>query len=432
MSGSELDDQFASVENLSGPDGYEEACGRLLQVLRRQVGMQVGWTSEFVGTQQVFRFVDAEDGHTGPQVGASTPLNDAYCARVLQGTMPALIPNTHDEPTAIWLDVTLNLSIGSYLGVPLHDVAGVPNGMLCLVSSGPAPYLDDHSLSTARLVAQVLDDLHHRSLGEVAARERAARLRSQVEDVCAGVGRRTVFQPVVTLTGGDVVGAEALTRFDDTSRNPAGWFAAAHASGLGPELELATARDALDVLSRPDGPAAVGMNLSPDVITSNLADVLRDVDPARVVLELTEHAPVRDYERLLAVLAPFRRAGLRVAVDDAGAGYASMSHVLQLRPDILKIDMSLVRNVDADPIRRALVGALVRFAGETGTHVVAEGIETAAEVATLVELGVRLGQGYLLGRPRPWAGSGSGSPDVALVQAILRRRRPTVGPVRTR
>ena len=405
MSRTELEDQFASMQNLSGPDGYEEACRRLLQVLRRQVGMQVGWTSEFVGTDQVFRLVDADEGHAAPDVGASTPLNDAYCARVLNGTMPALIPNTHDEPTAVWLDVTLNLSIGSYLGVPLHDVAGVPNGMLCLVSSGPAPHLDDQSLGTARLVAQVLDDLHHRSLGEAAARDRAASLRAQVEAVCAGVGRRTVFQPIVELGSGTVVAAEALTRFDDAGRNPAGWFAGAHASGLGPRLELVSARDALEVLSGSGAPPAVCVNLSPDVVGSVLVEALDGVDVSRVVLELTEHAPVRDYESLRRTMRPFREAGLRVAVDDAGAGYASMSHILQLRPDMLKIDMSLVRNLDADPIRRALVGALVRFARETTTEVIAEGVESSAEVTALEDLGVRFGQGYRLGMPGRWTAS---------------------------
>jgi EAL domain-containing protein (putative c-di-GMP-specific phosphodiesterase class I) len=285
--------------------------------------------------------------------------------------------------------------------------------MLCLVSSGPAPHLDDQALGTARLVAQVLDDLHHRSLGEAAARDRAASLRAQVEAVCAGVGRRTVFQPIVELTSGALVAAEALTRFDDTGRNPAGWFAAAHASGLGQQLELVSARDALEVLTPGSGPPAVCVNLSPDVVTSVLAEALDGVDVSRVVLELTEHAPVRDYDALQEAMRPFRDAGLRLAVDDAGAGYASMSHVLKLRPDVLKIDMSLVRSLDADPIRRALVGALVRFACETKTQVIAEGVETGEEISALVDVGVRFGQGYRLGMPGPASAISGRSPEIS-------------------
>jgi len=108
----------------------EDACARLVHLLRQHVHMEVGWTSEFVGTEQVFRIVDVEPGRDGPAVGTRTSLNDAYCSRVLNGTMPALIPNARDVPAATWLDVTLALHIGSYLGVPLHAPDGTPNGML--------------------------------------------------------------------------------------------------------------------------------------------------------------------------------------------------------------------------------------------------------------------------------------------------------------
>jgi EAL domain-containing protein (putative c-di-GMP-specific phosphodiesterase class I) len=117
------------------------------------------------------------------------------------------------------------------------------------------------------------------------------------------------------------------------------------------------------------------------------------------VLEVTEHAQVPDYDALRQALAPLRAAGAKLAIDDAGAGYSSLQHILQLRPDIIKLDMGLTRSVDRDPAKRALAAALCHFARETGCQIVAEGIETEAEFTTLESLGVAKGQGYLLGRP---------------------------------
>ena len=117
------------------------------------------------------------------------------------------------------------------------------------------------------------------------------------------------------------------------------------------------------------------------------------------MLEITEHAHVDDYDQLLGALQPLRQAGVRVAVDDAGAGYASLQHILQLKPDLIKLDMALTRNIDADRPRRALASALIGFAQETGSRIIAEGVETAGELAVLRDLGVEKAHGFFLGRP---------------------------------
>lgn len=392
--------EIRRVESGDGADGaYEDACRRLLHLLRLHVGMDVAWTSEFVGSEQVFRFVDSDPGAPSPAPGSTTPLNDAYCSRVLTGAMPALIPNARDDPSAVWLDVTFTLRIGSYLGVPLHGVDGTPNGMLCVISSAPAPLLDEQDLTTVRLVAQVLDDLHRRALGEATARREQATLRAQVAATCAGEGRQVVLHPIVDLRTGTAVAAEGLTRFEDARRTPSGWFAAAHSVGLGAELEHGAARAVLERLDAGPVPPALSVNLSPEVVLTGLGRLLDGVDVSRVILEVTEYSPIADYQRLHRVLDPYREVGLQVAVDDAGAGYASLNHVLQLRPDLLKIDMSLVRDVDSDPVRQALLAAVVRFSDVAGATVVAEGVETPAELETLLALGVPLAQGYLFGQP---------------------------------
>jgi EAL domain-containing protein (putative c-di-GMP-specific phosphodiesterase class I) len=221
-----------------------------------------------------------------------------------------------------------------------------------------------------------------------------------VEEAIAGVGRTHVLQPIVDVLTGRPVGVEALARFDLPPQGPAAWFAEAEQVGLRGRLEVAAAATALADLGRRDLPGYLSVNLSPDVILGpELPLLLVDLDLTRVVLEITEHAPVEDYDLLLAVLAPHRAAGLRLAIDDAGAGFASFRHILRLAPDFIKIDLSLVRDVDHDPVRQALTRSLVGFADGIGATLIAEGVEVQAELDTLVDLGVRLMQGYLLCRP---------------------------------
>jgi EAL domain-containing protein (putative c-di-GMP-specific phosphodiesterase class I) len=210
-----------------------------------------------------------------------------------------------------------------------------------------------------------------------------------------------VFQPIVELGSGAAVGHEALARFDcDPRRTPDVWFAEAAAVGLDTELELAAVARALDVLPTLPSEVFLTVNVSPEtVVASALGELLEPHLYGRVVLEITEHAAVADYARLLAGLRPLRERGVRVAIDDAGAGFASLQHILRLRPDIIKLDISLVRGIDAEPVKRALASSLVAFAAEIESIIVAEGIETEEEQQALARLGIRWGQGFLLGRP---------------------------------
>lgn len=380
------------------PDGEERTVQRMLHLLRRTLGMEVAWTSEFLGSHQVLRFVDVAPGLEGPAPGTELPLSGAYCARVLAGAMPALIPDTRLDPEAVLLPVTRDLRIGAYVGVPLVDPDGAVEGMVCAVSSAPQPELSADDVATARLVADVIQDVHRRALSRSAAQRRRRALREEVLDLCRGRGRHVVVQPVVELATGTEVALEALTRFDDTTRSPAQWFATAAALGLGHELEVAAAASALEQVA--DGTRPVAVNLSPGVVLAGgLDDLLARVDPRDVVVEVTEHAPVDSYAELDRVLEPHRVRGLRVAVDDVGAGYASMTHVVRMHPDIVKIDMSLVRGIDGDAVRQALVQALAGFGRRLRAVVVAEGVETEAERDTLVALGVRYAQGFLFGVP---------------------------------
>lgn len=212
-----------------------------------------------------------------------------------------------------------------------------------------------------------------------------------------------VFQPIVHLTEGTLAGVEALARFHaKPERSPDAWFAEAEAVGLLRELELAAVETALTQLDRLPEPCFVSLNVSPGTAgSSEFRDAIGTMPLERLVLEITEHAPVDDYAELNEALRGLRTKGLRLAIDDAGAGFASLRHIVLLSPDLVKLDITLIRNVDSDEVRHAVVTAITAFASQIGARVVAEGVETAGELSALEDIGVHLAQGYYLGRPGP-------------------------------
>jgi EAL domain-containing protein (putative c-di-GMP-specific phosphodiesterase class I) len=210
-----------------------------------------------------------------------------------------------------------------------------------------------------------------------------------------------VFQPIVDLRSGQVAGMEALSRFSsEPVRGPEVWFAKAGLIGKARELEIRSIETAVLQLDRLPSRAFMSVNVSPETVSSDDLKRLLDTLPGeRMVLEVTEHAPIKDYPQLRTALTNLGRQGVRLAIDDAGAGYASLRHILQLMPDFIKLDIGLTRGVDAEMAQRALASALVTFANEIGAEIIAEGVETPKELAVLRDLGVRLGQGFHLGRP---------------------------------
>lgn len=214
-----------------------------------------------------------------------------------------------------------------------------------------------------------------------------------------------VFQPIVDLQSGEIAGYEALARFPDfaDARTPDVWVAEAHRCGLGPDLEAQAVRAALSTERRHGG--FLSVILSPSVAASKQILNNLPVNLDDVVVELTEHESlVGSQEALMDALDELRARGARIAVDDAGAGYAGLRQIMRLRPDIIKLDRDLVAGVGQDPARAALIECFVTFAGRTDAQICAEGIEDAADLRALAELGVHYAQGYLLARPAaPWA-----------------------------
>lgn len=370
---------------------------RVVEAVRLHLDMDVGILGQFREGEEVFRYVQGDLSSFFRDRGRLA-LAESYGLRATQGTLPAAIPDTGAEPRAELLAITGDADIGSYVGVPVSLPDGSLFGALWCVSHDARPALGERDAAFLRVVAELL--------GEQLALEPDASLaqrRAVIERILLDGQPSMVFQPVCRTEDRAVLGVEALARFPGPPVQPPNvWFAEAATVGLGVELELAAARNALAALPALPAEGFLAVNLSPTAaLQLGVEGVLSQVDPARLVIELTEHAPVTDYPALAGALAPLRAKGMRLAVDDAGAGYASFSHVLRLLPDLVKLDVALTRGIDVDPRRRALTAALLRFAEELGAEVVAEGVETEEELQTLRHLGVGAVQGFHLGRPLP-------------------------------
>ncbi len=225
---------------------------------------------------------------------------------------------------------------------------------------------------------------------------------------CRGEGLAAAYQPIIDTVRGAVVGYEALARFPGyAEKNPEVWFAAAREHGKAAELESAALRTALRARAALPANSFLTLNVSPELLTSeSVRSVWRDEGGlGGLIVELTEQTPIDSYVELEPDLNQLRAAGALIAVDDAGAGYAGLRHLLALRPAMIKVDRALVQDVDRDEAKRALIGMLGAFASRVDAWILAEGVERAGELDALVSLGVPLVQGYYLARPAPpWAG----------------------------
>lgn len=290
----------------------------------------------------------------------------------------------------------------------LHDLtseARHTDGSLRHLSTTVTPMLDQSGRIvgfrgftadvTAETLARNAEDETERRYTEA-----RARIQEVLDDPEA---MHVVLQPIVDIDGQRIAGMEALARFSaEPYRTPDLWFAEAWQVGLGADLELHAVGLACRRLPELPGQGYLSINLSAQTLSderlftllAGLGDLAR-----RVVVEVTEHVVIDDYAAVADVLDRIRALGARLAVDDAGAGYASMQHILRLRPDIIKLDRSIVADNDLDPARYALIGAMASFASSLGMVVIAEGVETPGELSALTENRICHAQGYYLARP---------------------------------
>lgn len=371
---------------------------KVLNIVRTHLDMDVGFVSEFVDGRRVFRHVDGDQAPV--KVGGSDPLEESYCQRVVDGRLPQVMQDACANAEALSLAATRRLPVGAHMSVPLKLPDGRVFGTFCCFSFLANTSLTERDLRILRAFAAIVADVIHEELE--LERENALK-RERIEWTIAQSSFHVRYQPIYRLHDETVAGFECLARFEgEPYRSPDQWFAEADEVGLGVDLEIALARKALGALASMPADVLLAVNFSPAAIMAPaFAELFSTLPLERVVLEVTEHAAVANYTELAARLHPFRNRGLRLAVDDAGAGHSSFRHVLDLRPDTIKLDMSLTRNIDRDRGRQALAGALAMFGRAMGSQIVAEGVETDAELDALRRVGVTKVQGYLTGRPMP-------------------------------
>lgn len=288
------------------------------------------------------------------------------------------------EMLARFLSVTVHAA--SELASVIADVLGALDQIDDPNSTGL-----DWQQATAQFVANVMTP----GLADQVA------LTDHIQTVIRDEAIDIVFQPVVNLSTDEIVACEALSRFrNGLAKSPDCWFTAAQRAGLGVELELLAIRRALALIGELPSRLRVAINAGPQTILHpGFSRLIEGAPISRLTIELTEHDAVSSYADLLSVLLPLRQQGARLSVDDTGSGYSGLNQILQIKPDIIKLDREMVSGISDDPVRRALATALVSFAAAIEARVIAEGLETKEDVDCVRDLGVSEVQGYFYFRP---------------------------------
>ncbi|MGH3732373.1 MAG: EAL domain-containing protein [Acidimicrobiales bacterium] len=368
----------------------------LLRTAKKSLGLSLTFLTRLDGEVQHLEVVESSiplfhDGQTQPQA-------TSLCQAILDGKLPSVIPNIAKLPEAMKLPAARFPRIRSYVSVPVSLSDGTLYGTFCAAGFTADKELTKRDQALMEVLASAAATVIEPGVQE---RRREAAIRAQLQPMITSGGPNVVLQPIVALSDGARVGAEALSRFPvEWSKAPDVVFDEATSIHMGVELELLAVRRAVDYL--PDISGYLSINFSPETLLDERC--LRLLEPLpleRIVVELSEHDPVRDYEALSAVLAPLRDKGMQLAIDDVGVGFSSLRHIVLSAPDVIKLDLSIVTGVATDHVLRTLARALAEFGHEIGASVVAEGVETRDDALALRDAGVDYGQGWYFGRPGP-------------------------------
>ena len=359
----------------------------------RQMPLDVAYLAELTDDRQLYRAVAGDAGSFNIVLNDGPPLAETLCSRMVAGEIPHVVPDTGADARVAGLPIVREAAIGAYVGVPVHLSDGTPFGSLCGLSH-TAEAIDEGTAQVMSMLGELIVD----DLDELKKRQE---LRRELTGLIERESVEVAYQPIFGLPDGRCIGLEALARFPDPFAKPDQTLAAAGRVGLEVELERLVVSRAWAMLPKLGVGQFLAVNVSPAALLelAHRANQREELPLDRIVVEVTEHAAVEAYAALRGELAPLRQRGLRIAVDDAGAGYASLRHVLELRPDFIKLDRWLIHGLADDCARRVAVCAFVSLARELGSKLVAEGVERPADLAAVRDLGLEAAQGFLLGRP---------------------------------
>ena len=389
----------AAVAGISAEPFQNSSIDRILRAVREHLGTEIAFVSRYVENDE--KELTHVDSHLelpmGP--GFRDPRENSYCWHIAEGRLPELIQDPADHPFTATMGITDFLPVGCHLNVPLRLSDGTLYGSFCCLSRTPDRSMNDRDVGVLRAFAALAVEQIETSLDYD---YRSQRIDKRITKLIGDRAMQIHQQPIHSIKTGKPVGLECLARFPDAMmRGPDKWFDEAAEIGRGLELELLAVECALDSLKHVPKDVYVSVNASPDTIMSGaLHQVLERAGKKNLVVEVTEHQQVGDYAALKKALQPISKYA-RIAIDDVGSGYAGLRHLVDLGPDMLKLDMTLTRDIHQDLARCALVGAMVRFAEAIGSKLIAEGVEYAEEAEVLKKLGVEYGQGYFYAKPMP-------------------------------
>ena len=383
-----------AIGDLVGSERGRVGLPRLVELAHRHLGLDLVYIAELKAGKIVFRAVAGETVSFGIKLDSEFSADESYSTLLVAGRIPNVIADVSTDPLVADLLATRHVGIGAFIGVPLRLSDGSLYGTLCGIDHYPDPTLGERDARFMTMLAELI-------AYELDERRRQEQLHLNLSELIETENIEIAYQPIVDLQSGACLGVEALSRFPEHLGSTEQIFADAECVGLGLELERLAVREAWDALERLNSHQFLAFNVSPDALLElgRRAQLRTDLPLTQLVVEVTEQSVVRCYEDLRSVVEPLRMHGLRIAVDDAGAGYASLHHIVELRPDFIKIDRSLVNGVADDHARRVAVSAFVLLALDLGATVVAEGVERPRDLSALADLGVHAAQGFLLGRP---------------------------------
>jgi EAL domain-containing protein (putative c-di-GMP-specific phosphodiesterase class I) len=361
----------------------------LLRAAKGSLGLGLAFLSRMDGLTQHLEVVES----ASPALlsdGSRQPQETSFCQAIMDGRLPSVIPDVEKFPAAMELPGA-QMGVRSFVSVPVILSDGSVYGTFCAAGFSAETELAERDKALMDVLAHAAAMLLE---PDVRKRRRNAEISDRLQPLIDRGGPVVLLQPIVDLATGHRVGSEALSRFPQQWNQPPDVvFAEAEAIGQREHLETLALRQAAAHFPHVSG--YVAMNVSPKtLVTPACLDLLSHMPLDRVVLELSEHDPIDDYDALRATLAPLRNRGMRLGIDDVGAGFSSLRHIVITNPDVIKLDRSIVAGVACDPVLNAVVHALVELADAIGAHVVAEGIETGEDATTLAGLRVGLGQGW--------------------------------------
>lgn len=378
---------------------------RILKLARETLSMELGYFGTFDGAVETYRVVEGTSQRLGLREGSTLRLDQTLCWHVASGQIGGVVPDARRDRVTRDLTPVREGGVASYIGVPVH-LDGELMGMLCLICADAKPQLSGQDLAMMRLLGKVVAiELSLETEMDRARRRELPTLRRALRPTSPDL--RMVYQPVARLEPRlqtkrlQVRSVEALSRFGLQPPHPVEyWFDLGWRSGIGVDVEMAAVERALAALRLLPEPIRLAVNVSPETLASpRLRDAIPPEEAHRVTVELTEHVLFDDYEALRPGLERVRAAGVSLAIDDLGSGTSNLQSVVELAPDLIKVDISITRGVESDPRSRALIAALVAFTRDTGIKLVTEGVERAETARALLDLGVEYGQGYWLSRP---------------------------------